>query len=462
MELSEIQSLVPDFEKLRSKIVGTKTTIASIATYLNQYNPEKHDIMDTGKRPDKIITVNENGQDVTKSVTVARLVVPVQKKIVGMAAAFLVGNPIKLEATAADKGEEDLFAVVKKTWFKTKLDFDSKTIAKIMMSETEAAELWYTVEAPAKYWNNTPNQGKKNRLRMKILANSLGDTLYPVFDKTGDMVAFGREYKIQVDGKDEYHFDIYTDQTNYLATKNASSWEVSEQKNWFGKIPVIYYYQPNPEWKDVQSLIDRFEKTLSNHSDTNDYFSSPMVKVTGGVKGFATKGESGKVLELENGANAEYMSWDQSPKSLELEFKNLRSLIFDFSDTPDISIEQMKSLGTYSGVALRLLFLAAHLKAADKEETFGKCIQRRVNLIQEAMAIVNVSLEKSTGIEITPKFEFYLPKDDQGIVDMLLTATGNKPIMSQQTAVKKNPLVDNAEKEMEILKEEMVPEVLES
>lgn len=461
MELSEIQSLVPDFEKLHSKIVGTKITVASIATYLNQYNPEKHDIMDTGKRPDKIVTVNENNVEVTKSVTVARLSVPLQKKIVALAASFLCGNPIKLSASPAEELQTKLLEVVKRTWTKNKLDYDSKAIAKLMMSETEAAELWYRDAPDSTYWTGTINAGRPHRVRMKILANSLGDTLYPIFNNMGDMVAFGREYKIQVEGKDQYHFDIYTDQTNYLATKNASSWEVNEEKNWFGKIPVIYYYQPNPEWKDVQSLIDRFEKTLSNHSDTNDYFASPMVKVKGTVKGFAAKGESGKVLELENGADAEYMSWDQSPKSQELEFKNLRSLIYDLTDTPDISIEQMKSLGTYSGVALKMLFLAPHLKAAEKEETFGKCIQRRINLIIAAMAKINVSLEKATGLEITPRFDYYLPKNEGEMIDMLVSATGSKQIMTVETAVARNPLVDDASSEIEKLKEETVPEAIE-
>lgn len=453
MELSEIKELATNFEKLRTKVMSAKKNSSAIVDYLKQYEPEKHNIMDTAVRPDKLITTDDKGT--TKSVSVARLSIPMQKKIVGLAAAFLCGNPIQLSGSPANEAEKKMLAVVLKTWSKNKLYFDSKTLAKIMMSETEAAEIWYVQPAPERYWANTPNEGRKLRIRMKIIANSLGDSLYPVFDNSGDMVAFGRGYKLSVDGKDEEHFDVYTEDTVYLGVKKESSWEMATEANQLGKIPVIYYCQPKPEWSDVQTLIDRFEKTLSNHSDTNDYYSSPMVKVKGTVKGFASKGETGKVLELEEGADAEYMSWDQSPKSLELEFKNLRSLIYDLTDTPDISIEQMKSLGTYSGVALKLLFLAAHLKAADKEEIFGKCMQRRINLIIEAMTKVNVELERGSGIEITPQFEYFLPKDEEGMVNMLVNAVGGgKPIMTTETAVRKNPLVDDPEQEIELLKEQ--------
>lgn len=455
MELSEIQDLVPEYSKLMQKMMAAKPNTAKVLDLLKQYEPEEHEVIkNVTDRQDKTVVTD----DQTKVVKVARLAIPVQKKIVGLAAAFLCGNPIKLAASPADDVQKQLLEVVKKTWTSNKLDYEAKKLAKIMMSETEVAELWYSEEADPLYWQNTPNQGKKFRLRMKVIANSLGDGLYPVFNNNGDMVAFGRSYSIKVNDKNEEHFDVYTDNKIYKGTKSTTGYAYTEEANMINKIPVIYYYQPKVEWADVQTLIDRWEKTLSNHSDTNDYFASPMVKVKGEIIGFASKGESGKVLEIKDGGDAEYMSWDQSPKSLELEFKNLRSLIFDFTDTPDISIEQMKALGTYSGIALKMLFLAPHLKAADKEENFGKSVQRRINFIKAAMAVINVGLEKATALDITPRFEYYLPKNESEMIEMLVSATGSKPIMTVDSAVRRNPLVDNADVEIEKLKDETVIE----
>lgn len=451
MEINEIIELSSDFGTLKNKITNEAAKkVTNVAGYLKEYEPAYHKSMDTTMRPDKIITTDQG----PSTVPVTRLALPLQKKIVAMAAAFLCGNPIKLNCTPVTEEEKKMLEVIERTWESNKLDYQSKTIAKILFSETEVAEIWYRDAADPTYWANTVNQNRPHRLRMKVVANSLGDSLYPVFNKMGDMIAFGREYSIKVNGKNEPHLDIYTDTTTYLGKNTGNAWEMSEEKNLFGKIPVIYYSQPAPEWADVQSLIDRLEKALSNHGDTNDYFSSPMVKVKGEIKGFASKGESGKVIELTDGAEADYMSWDQSPKSQELEFKNLRSLIFDMTDTPDISIEQMKSLGTYSGIALKMLFLSAHLKAADKEENFGVCIQRRINFIKAAMTIINVDLGKASSLVISPRFEYFLPKDDAGLIDMLFTATGSKPIMSQESAVKHNPLITDHEKEIAKVKEE--------
>src|SRR5690554_6932534 len=64
-------------------------------------DPEKHDIMDTVKRPDKKVKVDaeDNNEDVdekksaTKIEPVARVRLAIQKLIIKRAVAFLFGNP---------------------------------------------------------------------------------------------------------------------------------------------------------------------------------------------------------------------------------------------------------------------------------------------------------------------------------------------------------------------------------
>lgn len=457
MELLEITELAEaNFTELQRKVLKLKTNSDQVDKYIKQFDPLQHDTMDPTIRPDKLIQTDLG----PSKVLVSRLGLSLQKQIVSMAVSFLLGNPVKLMCAPEGDIQEGLLGVFKKTWDDNKLDYDSKRIAKILMSETEVAELWYTeaieYNKDSDYWYGTANEGGKAkfRLRMKVLARSLGDTIIPVFNSYGDMIAFARGYTVNVDGKNVEHFDVYTDDKIYLGVKDSTGFVCTPSANVVGKIPVIYYSQPISEWSDVQSLIDRFERMLSNHADTNDYFGSPLIKVKGEIKGFAKKGESGKILELVGGADAEYMSWDQSPKSVELEFKNLRSLIFDLTSTPDISIEQMKTLGTYSGIALKMLFLNAHLKASDKEETFGKGIQRRINYLKAAIAKINLDLKNAIVMNITPKFEYYLPKNTKEDIDILTTASGGNPIMSIETAVKLNPLVQDPDDEINKMKSE--------
>jgi hypothetical protein len=92
------------------------------------------------------------------------------------------------------------------------------------------------------------------------------------------------------------------------------------------------------------------------------------------------------------------------------------------TDTPDISFTQMSKLGTFSGFAIKLLFMSAHLKAAKKEQIFGEGVQRRINYIKAAMGKLNTSLEKATTLNIKPQFEYYLPKDIENEVDVLVRA----------------------------------------
>jgi SPP1 family phage portal protein len=449
MELEELQLLIPDFAELKKKIAEERGT-TDFATMQKQYNPKDHDIKDPAKRPDKIVE-SDNG---ASTVPVSRLSIAFQKQIVSRAAAFLVGNPIVLRATAKPGIETDFLSVMQKTWDDNKLDYESKSLVKTMKSETEVAELWYTEVAEPEYWLNTPNDGSQFRLRVKIIANSKGDSLYPVFNKSGDMIAFGRAYIVKEAGKNVEHYDVYTDKTIYYGVKSDQGFLVENKPNVVGKIPVVYYSQPEPEWADVQDLIDRLERLISNHADTNDYFGSPIIFVEGEVLGFAKKGEQGKVIEAKNGAKASYLSWDNSPESVKLEMENLRSLIFGISDTPDISFDKVAGMGAYSGIALKMIFLGAHMKAADGEEIFGKGIQRRINYLKAALAKINVKLEPALPLSIKPKFEYYVPKNEMEKIEMLNLAAGAKAIISQKTAVSLNPLVEDAETEMKNLEDE--------
>lgn len=449
MELEVLQTLIPNYEELQKKVREEKPTL-DIAAFQKQYDPAAHDVKDTTKRPDKIVETDQG----TSTAAVARIPVPFQKTIVRRGTAFLVGNPIQLSATPADQTQIDLLFSVQKTWDDAKLDYDNKALVKILKKETEVAELWYTEQVDEMYWANTPMQGSKFRLRMKILANSKGDSLFPIFNAAGDMIAFGRGYTIKAGDKNEEHFDTYTDTQIISGVKTDAGWQTTPAANIVGKISIIYYSQDSPDWQDVQDAIDRYEKSISNHGDTNDYSGSPIVVCDGEVEGFAKKGEQGKVLITKNGATVKYLSYDQAPESVKLEQTNLKSLIYEQTDTPDISFEQMKGIGPLSGAALKMLFMAAHMKAADGEEIFGKGVQRRINYLKAALAKLNVKLEKALPLSIKPKFEYFLPKDDQGTVDTLVAATGNKPIISRKTAVALNPLVQDPETEIKNLEEE--------
>ncbi|RPE05545.1 phage portal protein [Chitinophaga lutea] len=452
MEVPELQQINEEnFAAIVNTIQKEKENI-DVKSFLEQLDPKKHKVHSPTERPDKI-KKDKGGRE--SPVKVARLSIPLQKLIVSRAAAFLCGNPIQLFAQPTLPIEDDFLSIIKKVWDDNKLDYKSMALAEMMMSETECAELWYTQPAEKEYWAGTSSEGSKQKLRLRILAKSLGDDLYPVFDAAGDMIGFGRGYKVKVGDQNVEHFDLYQPEKTIKGTKSDVGWVLAQEPNPSGKIPVIYYHQPLPEWSDVQEMIERLETVISNHADTNDYFGSPMVFISGEIAGFADKGESGKVVQGKNGATAEYLTWDQSPESVKLEIENLLQFIFDTTDTPKISLQEMKSLGTFSGIALKMLFLGAHLKSARKEGIFGEGIQRRINYLKAALAKINNKFESAQRLMISPKFEYYLPKNEQEAIDILSTAIGGgKAIMSQDSAIAQNPLVQDVEAEKKKMIEE--------
>lgn len=447
MEIEEIQALLPDYKTLMDAIIKQAPEIDH-DTYAKQYDSEQHEIV---TRPDKTVTTDEG----TSQVIVTKVSINDQQRIVNSAVAFLCGKPIRLSANPVEQVEKDLLQVLQKTWDDNKLDYFNQKTARLLFSETECAEIWYSVPCGPDYWAGTPMEGAKARFRVKALAYSLGDSLYPVFNKFGDMIAFGRGYKIPVGEKTEEHFDLYTETTTYLGVNQANTWVVTTEAVPAGKIGVMYYSQQRPEWWPSQRAIVRRELVVSKHGDINDYFGSPMIIVEGKIVSFAKKGEDGKVLQIEAGGKVSTLAWPEAPESIKLELENLKALVNDQTDTPDIGFDTMKGLGAVaSGTALKFFFMKPHMKAARNEQTHGEIVQRRINYLKAALIKLSPKLEKAANLSIKPVYEYYLPKNDQEIITNLSTATGAQPFMSQETAVKMNPYVQDPDTELAKINEE--------
>ena len=440
--------------------------------YKAQLDPEGHDVNDRVKRPDKKVKVDrpeslENSLQVTNSEPaeefkpepVARIALALQKLIVKRAVAFAFGNPVLLNAEPEEgTKEEDVLKSVNRVLFDTKTRTINRKVARNIFSCTEAAERWYPVV------KEHDNYGfpSKFKLRVAVFSPLLGDKLYPYFDETGDMVAFSREFERKdKGGKSFTYFETFTDKQHIMWVTGSKGWEVADgypRENTIGKIPIIYGQQPQVEWEDVQGIIDRLEKLLSNFADTNDYHAAPKIFITGEILGFGKKGESGAVIEGEEGATAQYLAWQNAPESVKLEIETLLNLIYTISQTPDISFDAVKGIGAISGVALKLLFMDAHLKVQDKMEIFDDYLQRRLIVIQSYLAEMNAKdkayKEACRSLTIEPEIVPFMIDDEKAKVDLLLAANGQKPIASQKTTVQQLGWTQDVDAEYEQIKEE--------
>lgn len=442
---------------------------------ISQYKVSEHDIFDTSLRADKTIVkdtgkVNANGEPITTpgTIKVARIGIPFQKLIVNRRVGFMLSTPVTLDVVyiVESDNEKALVDLIERIQNNNKIEYKNKEVARRMMSECECAEIWYFVP------NLNPAIEGKFTLKMKIVSPDMGDSLYPLFDSTGDMVAFARAYKLKEEGKDVDHYDIFSTLGEYKWV-NRGGWMLDNLlmdstgaklpnpiPNVVGKIMVVYYSQPEPEWADVQSMISRLETINSNHSDTNDYFGAPMLKIAGEIHGYAQKGETGKILQLEQGAEADYLALASEPASIKMEEDNLERYIYTMSQTPNSTFEQMKGIGPVSGIALKLLFLDAHMAAKNKEETFGIGLQRRINIIKAAIGmVINTTLSnEALSLQIKPVLTPYLPENLTEMLENLVLSTTNG-FMSTETAIELNPLVPDSETEIQRIKDDVTSDV---
>lgn len=401
-----------------------------------EWNPKSHKINDPASRPDKTIKKEVAGEMVSAIEPVARIALAIQKVIVRRAASFLFGNDVVILSSemSLSAGEQAALESLKKILSSNKEKSHNKQLARELFKCTEVAELWYSIESSEDDRYGFPSDVK---IKSHILSPSDGVSLFPIFDDQGDMVAFSWKWVKKENGKDVTYFETHTSDEWVRWKQEGSVWEEEGRaENPIKKIPVVYARQDETEWSDVQSIIDRLEKLLSNYADTIDYHAAPTIFVQGEVKGFSSKGESGKIIEGENNATAEYLSWDQAPDAVKLEIENDLRMIYSITQTPDISFDSIKGIGNITGIALKLLFLDAHLKVEDKKEIFDPFLTRRYNILKAYLGNINDKMKSDAEkLDLNPDITPYMIGDDQALIEMLSQATGQKQILSRKSAI---------------------------
>ena len=441
-----------------------------------QFNVTTHKVFDQTYRPKKLVkSINqETGSEEISYIDVARIAFPFQKTIVKRAASFLFGSDVQLSYdTGGNQSLEKVAQMLKKILSATKSSNLNKQIARTLFSETEVAEYWYPVR-DENFWGK--DSTAKFKLRCKIFSPFLGDTLYPHFDEYGDMDAFSRGYIMKEDNGtggtvDIEYLDCFTREETIRFKKTTEGWvrivfvntdpqtgeqtEVVSSPNMARRIPIVFYYQDYPDWQEVQNIIERFEDSLSNFADTNDYFARPILTIDGEIRSMPEKAERGKIIETDTGVKASYLTWDQAPEAIKLELDTLEQAIYANSQTPNISFEKVKGLGSLSGVAIKLLFMDAHLKAQDKIEIFGTALQRRYNIIKGFIGSMDIALKGAADeLEVSPVITPYMPSNEKELVDYLTTAAGGKAIMSRKTAIQLLGQTDDVEGELKQIESE--------
>lgn len=428
MTIEEILALESIDDKIQYLKKGRKTELPDREKLYNDWNPNNHEIMtDKVKYPDITIQTkpaeeiyNESTGKVTvvpaktESVEPNRIALPIEQDIVNIQTAFTVGEEPKMDCTPSES-EKGLFETLKIVLKKNKIKYQNKKIVRSWLSEQECAEYWYVAKADG-FWDKLINKisaafGKAKpeyKLRSVLWSPFRGDKLYPFFSDDNDLLCVSREYKKKdIEGNEISCFMAITSNKVYN-WEFDKEWKQNVFNHGFEKLPVIYCYRPEAYCNKVRSIRVRLEKLISSYADCIDYHFFPILKLFGDVTNLSGKFKNRIVNLTGEGADAQYLTWQQASETVKLELDSLTEKIYAMTNTPRVMPEALKNLGSsFSGVSFRYMFMGAHLSVENHAEEMGEFMQRRVNFLIHAIGRINTSMETASNtididVEIKP------------------------------------------------------------
>lgn len=461
-----IQLITENPSEAISKLLANQKTASEIDALRAEFVEMKRDIRTTQvglKQKDSYTGEGEERRLVTK----VRIPIAFQNDIVEKSVAFEIGNPPGIYADEQNDLSDEVDNVITGSRIHQKM---MKALV-LTKSELQSALLFYieNIKENKKknFFARIFRSDQEKEIKCKILKNEDG-IMAPYFDSMGDMKAFTWQFKTGLEGDNQQeHTWVYTEDYCYKFISGTIGWQLeTKEKHGFDKIPVVYMEQDQPEWFRVIDMIDRYEVAVSRHGDANDYSGHPILKIFGQVDGAPSKDDEGKAFtmamekdedgKVEKMGDVDFLTYAQAPESVDLEFKTLERLIHNISSTPDLSFDNLKGLGNVAGVALRLMFLDAEIKANTKNESINRTNYQRVIaiIVSGILTTTGKGLKKhenETRFQIN--FNSIIPDDVKTTVETLTGAVSGK-IMSIRTAVKELNRVEDVDEEVENIKNE--------
>lgn len=435
-----------EFEKLLAAgdISAVKDKMASgereAIEAMREYDTYQHEVM---RREDKIVT-DKNGKFRRKEKT-WKLPIPYPVYINEISLVFLYGRPVKW--TQVSDGTDNAFSKYLEVIKDTRFDSKIRQCKRLAGAETESAMLF-------RVYRDTDD---KPNVQIRVLARSKGDEIYYRFDQYENLLSFAWGYHVkESEDSNAYHFDVYTKERIYRCVKRNLGWEVNEEVNFIGKIPVILFRQEK-EWKGVEPLIHREEMIASRTADTNDYFSDPIAIMAAEIiKNMPEKKEAAKVLITndKDGVDkaAKYLTWDSAPQSKKDEIEWLHTQILQKTFTPNITTDSLKQVSQLSAKALRTVMMLADIKASKHKEIHDELLDRSASLITAIIGnVLDVSLSgECENLRVGHEFQEPFGDDVADNLNNIIRAV-EAGILSSEGGIELNPLVKDVAREKERL-----------
>lgn len=456
-------------KSIREVINGLKTKSVAVPSWeklAKAYYPQYHKIYtDTMGRKDR-----KRSDGVTEEA--ARLAIGLERLLAKRVTEFTFAIPPKRVYDNIDsEGRLRVAKALEAIYTHAHINNENVKRGLAYYASCEICTVWYMTARENDLYGFHSNW----KLKCKTYSPMDGYELYPLFDEYDDMLAMSISYT-RKDGEQEIEFfETFTADRRYKWKRNSNNpdgWEavLSEEKEggevMMGKkikllkIPAIYLWRGEPVYtEDMSRLRENIEYTLSRNSDTVSYNSAPVLKVSGLIDGEEEKGESRRIFNVENGGDVSYVSWDQSTDANKDHILNLLKFYWMQGQMPDVSFDNMASLGDIGFDARQTLFTDAHLKVGDESGAWYEFFEREGNVVKAFLKLILATAEPSlvsevdsVGIRhiITP----YIQKDEAGEIERRMKANGGKAIESQLESITKYGQSKDPQATLDAIREE--------
>lgn len=397
---------------------------------IKDYEPTMHDIVtDTVTRQNKVRSDGTVEQ-------ASRIYVGLEKLLTKRITEFMYSIPVKriYHNIEGNPTRQQIAKAIEAIYKYARIDSENIKRGNAYFASCEVFTIWYTVEGPNTLYGFT----SRYKLKCKTYSPMDGVKLYPLLDELGDMIAMSFEYTKKVKNEQITFFETYTANMHYKWKQEGSGWElVKSEPVAILKIPGVYAYCSVPIYHGLSYIRKEIEYTLSRNSDVIAYNSAPILKIAGGIKGSENKGESRRVYRVEQNGDVAYVSWAQSIEALKYHVDTLVKLFWSQSQMPDISFENMKSLGNIGFDARQTLLTDAHLKVGDESGAWIEAFERECSVIKAFLKMMNVTWKGEVdNVEVEHVITPFIQNDEKSEIEKWVTASGGKAVVSQLEAIK--------------------------
>lgn len=417
---------------------------------VREYDPMKHPVMNKQIYPD---IVTDDGIE-----KVTRVICDLQRLAVKRMTELVNGIPPRRIYKPENEQQKEIAAYLEAIYDRNRINSVNIERCNMLFASCEVVTLWYAVEEQNTYYGfNSPL-----KLRCRNFSPMYGDELYPLLDEYGDMIAMSFGYKRKVGHKTVHYFDTYSSTRHMkLSDEQGGGWAVVEDEEIsIQKIPCIYIMRPTPIWENSSPLVYEIEWSLSRNGNYLRKNSKPLFIVFADeVINYGDEKSQDKefrtVAQFPKGSTAQYVTWEQAIDNLKFYVSELRQMFFTQLQLPDWSYEKMSQLAL-SGESRKQLFIDAQMKVKDESGRLLEAYDREVNVLKSFLKVMlpEKYAKDIDALKVETVITPFSIKDETEKADFLLSANGNKPLMSQRESIEEFGHSDNVDQTLKEIQEE--------